>query len=133
MNNIYVSVCMVIVSTLSGCAINGTNISQNGTVTIERIDSETLFMPWADAYEEGNNLMIRGVIEQRYQSSNSLKAHVDVTIIDSNGQLLKETKTANVYVPRNLPGKGIKWVRFNLTVPMMVSKGTTIKLHPGAT
>lgn len=94
MNYIYVLVCMVIVSTLSVCAINGTNISQNWTVTIERIDSKKLFIPWADTYEDGNNLTIRGVIEQRYHFATSLKAHVDVTIIDSNGQLLKEAKTA---------------------------------------
>ena len=113
---------------VSGCAIKGTNISKKGTVKIERIASERVRIPWADAYQDGNNLTITGVVEQRYQSTDSFKVYVEVAIRDANDQLLKEARTVDVYVPRKSSGKGINWTDFKLTIQMVVPKGVTIKL-----
>jgi hypothetical protein len=128
MNNIYTLICMIIVIALSGCSINGTDISKDGTVTIERINSERISIPWADAYQNDNNLTISGILKQRYLSANSLKVYVDVAIRDNNGRLLKEARTADVYVPRKSPCKCNHLTRFGLTVPVVASKGMRICL-----
>jgi hypothetical protein len=128
MKNILIFVFITMTIAVSGCATRGINISKNGTVTIEREASKKVFIPWADVYQDGNNLTIAGVVEQRYHSADSFKAYIDVTIWDDNGQPLKEARTVDIYVPRKSSGKGINWTDFNLTVPMVVPKGVIIKL-----
>ena len=128
MRNIFIFVCIIMVSTVFGCATRGVNISKKGTVTIERIASEKVFIPWADAYQDGNNLTITGAVEQKYESADSFKVYIDVAIRDANDQLLKEVRTVDIYVPRKLTGKGINWTHFGVTSPIVVSKGMKIRL-----
>ena len=53
------------ITIISGCAIQGTNTSKNGRVTINQIASEKVFIPLADAYPDGNDLLLTGVVERR--------------------------------------------------------------------
>lgn len=129
MKKIYMALSVVTIFTFSGCAINGTNVSQNGTVTIELQDSELLHILWADAYVIGDNLEIRGVIEQHHHSVDYLRGQVFATIMDADGKELQQASSSVVNVPKDRVGKGTSWARFTITIPITVSKGMIIKLR----
>ena len=129
MKNVLIFVCIIMVSTVFGCATRGINISKNGTVTIQRVASEKVFVPWADAYQDGNDLVINGAVQQQYcEAPNFLKVYINVTITNTRGQLLKQARTEDMDVSSNRPCRAINWTHFKLTVPMVVPKGVIIKL-----
>ena len=118
----------VFVITFAGCATKGINLSKNGSVEIERIASENIFIPWADAYQDSNDLMISGVVERRYQTAGDIKTYIEVQIVDASGQLLKQARTADIHVPPKVPHRALKWEHFDLTIPMIAPNETIIRL-----
>jgi len=132
MDKVYILFCTAIaIVGISGCAMQGTNISKNGIVTIERKASEKVSIPWADAYQDENDLIITGVVEQRCQSASVLKTHVNIEIVDEKGGTINQSETQDIYVPRWRSGKGIRWVRFKAVLPLVLQEGSKIELIPG--
>lgn len=120
-------ICVAVLAVASGCATHGTSLAKTGTVTIDRVAADRVFVPWADAYQDANELVLTGVVKQSCQSVRSLKTHVDITILDDKGQVLHQAMTKNLYVPPKRPGKGIPWVRFELTLPIIVPEKAVIQ------
>ena len=117
-----------VITVISGCTTQRTNISKNGRVTINRIPSEKVFIPWADAYQDGNDLLLTGVVERRRLSTGLLKAHIDVTIFSAEGMILQEGHTKAIYVPGRRIGKGINWERFRIRFSGIPPEGAKIKM-----
>ena len=127
----FMSYLIVAVTIISGCATQGTNISKNGKVTIDRTASEKVFIPWADAYQDGNDLLLTGVVKRKSFSAGPLKSHVDVTIFSAEGAILQEGYTKAIYVPGHRVGKGISWERFRIRLPAVLPQGAKIKMVVG--
>jgi hypothetical protein len=126
-------ICIAARAVVSGCATHGTNLAKTGAVTIDRVAADRFFVPWVDAYQDVNELVLTGVVKQTCQSVSSLKTHVDITILDDKGQVLQQAITKEMHVPPKRPGKGIAWVRFELTLPVIVPEKAVIQVvcHSG--
>jgi hypothetical protein len=122
MIKVNISFCLATITIFfTGCTMHGTNISKSGKVTIERISSEKVFIPWADVYQDGNNLLVTGVVERRYPSTGIFTTHIDIKVIDSTGQIVNERRTKDIYVPSGL------WTRFNLNFCIIPPENAIIK------
>ncbi|MCJ7778861.1 MAG: hypothetical protein MUP16_11180 [Sedimentisphaerales bacterium] len=118
----------LVIFTIYGCATTRINLSKSDTVKLEKTASEKVFIPWADAYKDGNDLLVTGVVERRYLSTGLLKAHIDVTILSVEGTILQEGHTKAIYVPGRRVGKGINWERFRIRFPGIPPEGAKIKM-----
>lgn len=129
MNKIFLPAYIIATITIIyGCATQRVNLSENGRVVIERIPSEKVFIPWADAYQDGNDLLLTGVVERRRLSIGPLKSHIDVTIFSAEGTILQEGHTKAIYVPGRRIGKGINWERFRILFSGIPPEGAKIKM-----
>lgn len=100
-----------------GCAAKRVNLTENGMATINRSSSENVIIRWADAYQDGNDLLIEGVIERPLFSTGPLKVHIDATIFSADEIKLREGSTEVIYVPGHKIGKGVSWERFSIRIP----------------
>ena len=46
------TVLVLVLQSLSGCALSGENIFRKGMVTVQRVPSARVEIPWADAYRD---------------------------------------------------------------------------------
>jgi len=83
---------------------------------------------WADVYEDGNDVLVKGVLRRIGHSNAPFNVHVDVAIFSSDGKLLYEHSTPEVGVPRKVVGKGTGWKRFNATFPGQIPEDSSIRV-----
>ena len=105
------------VSVMSGCSSNRISLVDQGIVSVETKASKNVGILWTDVYQDGEDIIVYGVVRRRSHTSYPLKTHVDVTILAPDGEVLQEARTPDIYVPRRIPGKGINWKRFEVRFP----------------
>ena len=122
--------CLLLVSvSFLGCASNGTNISKTGKVSIERIPSEKIFIPWADVYQIEKGLVLKGVIERRNYSPGTVTSHVD-TYMASTKQYISSSD--EIVLGQKRVGRGIQWKRFSIILPdNVVQEQIVAQVHLG--
>jgi hypothetical protein len=120
-------------SALSGCAVASENISKKGLVTVERVASQKVAIPWANVYRTDQSLIVHGVVRRRSYSNQPLQVHVDATVLSSDGEVLQEAVSRDVWVPRRSPGKGSGSHAFEIRLPVARAEGGTVRLvcHAG--
>lgn len=99
---------------LSGCTCQQNAASDDAVTSVETVSSENVKILWADSRQAEENVVVHGTLRRRAYGSVPMKAHVDVQVLSMNGDILQEVHTPDVYVPRNRPGKGIKFERFEI-------------------
>ena len=102
------------------------NLVENGTVTIEYMPSENIYISNAVAYQDGNEILITGVVKRHANSSSTVDGHVHVFVLDPSGIIL--TQGATHYIPRIVRRKGSRESRFTIRFPIVSPKGTTIRV-----
>jgi hypothetical protein len=105
------------VSIMSGCSGSRVSLVDQGIVSVEAKPSKNVGILWTDVYQDGEDIIVYGVVQRRSHTSYPLKTHVDVAILSPDGEVLQEARTPDVYVPRRIPGKGINWNRFEVRFP----------------
>ena len=113
---------------IEGCATNREDLVDKGVVSVETEPSEKVKILWADVYQDGEEIVVYGVIQRRIHTSYPLMTHVDVTLYSSEGETLYETRTQDMYVPGRIPGKGIDWRRFKIRLPEMPPQNSRIDM-----
>ena len=116
-SNIKLAASLIILAIgISGC--NSRNsLVELGIVSIETKSSKNIKILWMDVYKDGEDIIVYGVVRRRSRSSYPLKTHVDATILSSDGKVLQEARTPDIYVPRFVRGKGINFKRFEVSFP----------------
>lgn len=119
---------------LSGCAVPGENISKKGLVTVERVSSPKVDIPWADVYRTDKNLMVRGMVCRRASSSQPLQVHVDVTVLARDDRVLQRAVSRDIWVASRSPSNGSGSNRFEVHLPIAPSEGNTVRVvcHAGS-
>ncbi|MBN2514253.1 MAG: hypothetical protein JXB18_15040 [Sedimentisphaerales bacterium] len=92
---------------LAGCCGQQQSAGQRNRLPVETISSDKVRVVWMEGYQEGDKTVVRGAIQRQRQGSAPMKAHVDVQVLSSGGELLQEVITPEVYLPRRLAGRGI--------------------------
>ena len=84
---------------------------------------------WARVYQDGDDTLIKVALRRRLPTAYPLKTHVDIVVIAPNGEKSLETRTENIYVPRNVPGKGptVKFFRKHITGKL--PKNSTVRIE----
>jgi hypothetical protein len=134
MTSVFLAAATVALSVLAGCSLPGRNISQQGFVNVRRAPSEKITIPWADVYQEGQNLVVCGVVRQTSASTLPYMLHIDVAVLAADGKPLIQRASSDLYVPRHAVGKGPGFERFEVHLPFTPAPGATVELtcHLGA-
>lgn len=129
MRNLVVSV-MLAFAFLTGCASNRVNLVDNGTVRVERVNSQRTTISKIYVYQERNALVISGRVKRNSSSAIAGGGHVDITVLDQDEQPIKNT--CKSYFPRKI--RRSRTSSFSVSLPLVLSKGSTIKVvhHNGA-
>lgn len=106
-----------ITAAVSGCATNRVSLVDEGIVSVETVSSDKVRLLWTDVYDDGKDLVVRGVVKRRSYTSYPLKTHVDVAVLSPDGTILQQARSADIYVPSHRPGKTVNWKRFEVRFP----------------
>lgn len=118
----------VLMAFIPGCATNRIDLVDKGLVSVETVPSKRVNILWTDVYQDGNDMVVYGVVQRRSYTSYPLKTHVDIAVLSPEGTVLQETRTQDIYVPRRIPGKGINWKRFEVRFPSIPAEGSKVSI-----
>ncbi len=119
---------------ISGCGGNLVSLQDKNFVQVETMPSERVKILWTDVYQDGEDILVYGVVQRLSHTSYPIKTHVDITILSPDGTVLQEARTPDIYVPRRIPGKGINWERFQVRLPDIPPQGSRVNMvvHSGS-
>jgi hypothetical protein len=113
---------------VTGCATNRIDLVEQGIVSVETVPSKRVRILWTDIYQDGDDTVVYGVVQRRSHTSYPIRTHVDITMLSSDGKVLQEARTGDIYVARRIPDKGINWTRFRLRLPGIPVEGSKVKM-----
>lgn len=113
-----------------GCASNRINLVDNGTVTVERINSQGAYVSSVYVYQDGDYLVISGRVKQLYSTVVTDRGHVDITMLNPYGTTLKQVSKR--YNPRLSRKKRTAYFRARL--PVILTPGVIVRVmhHSGS-
>ena len=119
---------------LSGCAPKHMNLVTQKGVFIESVDSAQAYISGMAVSEDGNELVITGKVHRRNRSISG-SGHVDVTILDSAGNVIE--KGGVPYTPTTLPktpgARKHRGSRFEVRLPGVLPAGSKVRVFYHAT
>ena len=117
---------IVVFGTLSGCSCPQYADSQRTANMIKTVSSENVEILWADGHQLDGKMIIHGTLRRKTRNSVPMRAHVDVQVLSADGDVMQEVHSPDVSIPKNLPGKGVKFERFEIEMDGVVSEHSTI-------
>jgi len=117
---------VLIVIIMLGCASKKIDLVKNGIVSVEKIYTKGIYISQVSIYQDNNDLIISGWVKRGNISSVG-SGHINIIIIDPNGQIVKQLST--YYVPRMIHRKGKKRSFFKVRLPdTFLSPGSKIRV-----
>lgn len=121
---------MAVVMGSAGCGCHRYGAAERDGLPVSVSSGDDIEILWADCHRVDSTLMIHGTMKRKLPGSTPLKAHIDVQLFSTEDKLLQETSTRDVYLPRNLPGKGMGFERFELELENVSAENMKILLAP---
>ena len=119
---------------LAGCAPKHKNLITQKGVSIEAVHSAQTHISDMAVSEDGNELVITGKVHRRNRSISG-SGHVDVTILDSAGNVIE--KGGVPYTPTTLPktpgARKHRGSRFEVRLPGVLPAGSKVQVAYHAT
>ncbi len=122
-------ICIGLAVCFCGCADSLVDLTKTGQVTVETVSGEKTKILWAKVYQDGDDTLIKVALRRRLPTAYPLKTHVDIVVIAPNGEMSLETRTENIYVPRNVPGKGPNVKFFRKVIPGTLPQNSTVRIE----
>ena len=119
-------VCIGLAVCLCGCAGSLVDLGETGHVTVQAVSGEKTKILWAKVYQHGDDTLIKAALRRRLPTAYPLKTHVDIVVIAPDGEKSLETRTENIYIPRNVPGKGPNVKFFRKVIPGTLPPNSTV-------
>lgn len=119
--------CLVAVTCLSGCATVGRDLTESGEVSLRRSLSKLVRVQAVTVRQDGEQLVVGGVIRRAPSSNAPIWGHVNVTAFDATGQ-----KVGHAVVgcsPPSLPQKGPRSSHFAARLPVSATQGTVVHVE----
>jgi len=123
----------VLIAVLSGCTAVRTDLADTGVLSLEKQRDGKVYIAWSSAYKHDDGLVIRGVLRRHDHVGNAIKAHVDVTVLSPDGQVIDTARSSEVYVPRRITGRGQSLKRFTVHFSNPPPHGSLVRMtsHSG--
>ena len=117
------------IASFAGCASNRINLVDNGTVTIECVNSKRMLVSRVYVYQEGDELVISGRVKRRFSTGIGTGGHVDIAMFNQEG-----TPIINIskhYTPRLT--KHSRTSSFTVHLPLIISERSIVRVvhHSG--
>lgn len=125
----------VVLSFFSGCTTCPQYASsESAENVVQTASSRNVKILWADSHPIDGRVIVHGTLERKMRGASPMTAHVDVQVLSASGEVLQEIQSSEISVPRNLPGKGIKFERFEVELDSIVTEPYTlvVSVHQGA-
>ena len=123
----------MLVVAISGCATNRVDLVANGVLTFEEQTSGKVYIPWSDAYKDGDGFVVTGVLRRHDHVGLAIKTHVDVKVLSPDGTVIDQARSSDVYVPRHITGRTQSFKRFKVRFPSIPAKNSKVSVvaHSG--
>jgi hypothetical protein len=118
----------VMLSGIVGCRAPHKSLVDSGIVGLEKQGHGKIHVVWSDVYEDDDGLVVAGVIRRYDRVGLPIKTHVNVAILSPGGIILNEGQSRDMYVPRNITGKGQSPQRFAVHFAKTPPQGSLIRV-----
>ncbi len=127
---IILTIFSLTIASFGGCASNRINLVDNGTVTIERVNSKKMLISKVSVYQEGETLVIKGKVRRRFSSGIAAGGHVDIAVFDQEEKPIKN-------ITKHYASRWVKHPHassFTVRLPLILSQGSVVRVahHSGA-
>jgi len=131
LNLIIAIICGTSTIVITGCAGNQIDTADSG-LSLGQHTTGKVYIAWSDAYEDGDGFVVTGALKRRDTIGLPIKAHV--TIQSTDGTIINETRSSDIYVPRRITGRGQCLQRFRVRFPSIPAEGSKVSLvaHSGS-
>jgi len=104
-------------------------LTRTGQVTVETVSGEKTKILWATVYQDRGDTLIKAALRRRLLTSYPLKTRVDIVVTTATGEKYLETPTEDIYIPRNVPGKGSGVRFFRKRIPGTLPQNSTVRIE----
>lgn len=118
---------LIAIASLGGCATVGPDLTQNGEVSVQRSSSKLVTIQAVTVQQDGQQLVVSGVVRRVPSSNTPIWGHVNVTAFDAAGQTLGHAVVR--YSPPSLPQKGPRSSQFTARVAAQAMQGTIVRIE----
>ncbi len=118
-----------VISSVSGCMAKCESMVDTGILQLEKRSTGKVHIVWSDAHEHKGGFVVSGVVRRRDRVGLPIKTRVNVTILAPNGTLITERRSADIYVPRRITGKGQSPKRFAMHFAETPPPGSLIRVQ----
>jgi hypothetical protein len=126
------SVCIALLVALTGgCEANKGCAAKEGLL-LDHASEGKVHIAWSDVYESDGGAVVSGVLKRNDTIGLPIKAHVQVSILSPDGQVIDAGRSEDVLVPRQIATKVQRLSRFRVPLANMPPKGSTVRLVVGS-
>lgn len=118
---------LIAAASLGGCATVGPDLTQSGEVSVQRSSSKLVTIQAVTVRQDGEQLVVSGVVRRAPSSNTPIWGHVNVTAFDARGKTVGHAVVA--YSPPSLPQKGPRSSQFTARIPARVVQGTVVRIE----
>jgi len=124
------SVMVTLTVITAGCVANREDLVKSGHVTLQKHRTGKVYIAWCDAYEDGNELLMTGVLRRHDTVGLPIKAQVDVAVISPDGKVIEEGRSSGIYVPIRIRmvGRCQSFKGFNVRFSDVPPRGSSIRV-----
>lgn len=112
----------------SGCAMNRADLVKSGVLTIEERAEGKVQIAWSGARQEGDGFVVAGVLTRPDHVGLAIRAHVDVSILSPDRNVLYTSRTPDICVPPHVTGRRQSLKRFSVRFPHVPPQGSSVRL-----
>ncbi len=109
-------------------ASNRINLVDQGVVSLEQQHSKKVRTAWSNVQQDGEDIIVSGVLMRQAITSYPIWRHVEVTVLAPDGAVLQEARTSNIKVPRRVPGRGFNTKRFEVRLAGIPPRGSVVRI-----
>ncbi len=110
-------------------AANRRDLVDPGEVSLERQHSKKVHIAWTKVQQDGEDIVVSGVLRRHALTSYPIWRHVEVTVLAPDGTVLQKARTSNIKVPRRIPGRGFNTKRFEVRLPGIPPRGSSVRIR----
>lgn len=118
---------LIAVASLGGCVTVGPDLTQSGEVSVQRNLSKLVTIQAVTVRQDGEQLVISGVVRRAPSSNTPIWGHVNVTAFDATGQTVGHAVVG--YSPPSLPQKGPRSSQFTARIPAQAMQGSVVRIE----